>query len=94
MSKALRDELSKDVEIYVKNIFLSYARQLDDEFVGDIVKEVVETSGFYEGHYNDCDISLAFQRVTLGRMGCAEWEIYSNKQRKKEMKAHECKCQR
>ena len=76
MEELEKGHLRQDVEIYIRELFPTYFDDLDNAFVEDVVQEVAETSAYEEGRYNDSDISLAFQRVALGRMGCPEWENF------------------
>lgn len=76
MRKATVEELRQDVNNYILSVFSTYYFQLDEDFINDIVKDVIETSNFENGEYSASDISLAFQRVALGRMGCQDFKIY------------------
>lgn len=70
------EELRHDINNYILSIFSTYYLQLDEDFINDIVKDVIETSNFENGEYSASDISLAFQRVALGRMESQDFKIY------------------
>lgn len=76
MAISLSEQLESDIKAYLHKIFGTYFSSLDERFVTDIEENVISTSDFNHGYYNDDDISIAFQRVTLGRMGHLDWKIY------------------
>ena len=94
MSESRKNELYREAEQYVRQLFPSYADKLDAAFVRDIVSDVMETSAYGEGCHSSMDISLGFQRVVLGRMGCPDWSIYYLTEEEKEDPVDECKRQR
>ena len=58
--------------------FGTYIASLDERFAADIREDVISASNFNRGDYSDDDISIAFQRVVLGRMGHPDWQIYNS----------------
>lgn len=78
MAISLTEQLESDIKEYLHKIFGTYLSCLDERFAVDIKDEVISSSDFNYGFYNDADISIAFQRVTLGRMGHPEWKIYNS----------------
>ena len=79
MAISLTEQLESDIKAYLHKIFGTYLSCLDERFAVDIKDEVISSSDFNYGFYNDADISIAFQRVTLGRMGHPEWKIYNSR---------------
>ena len=76
MAISLSEQLESDIKEYLHKTFGTYFSSLDERFAADIKEDVINASDFYHGYYNDDDISIAFQRVTLGRMGHPDWQIY------------------
>ena len=76
MAISLSEQLESDIKEYLHKTFGTYFSSLDERFAADIKKDVISASDFHHEHYNDDDISIAFQRVTLGRMGHLDWQIY------------------
>ena len=76
MAISLSEQLESDIKAYLHKTFGTYFSSLDERFATDIKKDVISASDFHHEHYNDDDISIAFQRVTLGRMGHPDWQIY------------------
>ena len=76
MAISLSEQLESDIKAYLHKTFGTYFSSLDERFAADIKEDVINTSDFHHGSYNDDDISIAFQRVTLGRMGHPDWQIY------------------
>ena len=76
MAISLSEQLESDIKEYLHKTFGTYFSSLDERFAADIKKDVISASDFHHEHYNDDDISIAFQRVTLGRMGHPDWQIY------------------
>ena len=76
MTISLSEQLESDIKEYLHKTFGTYFSSLDERFAADIKEDVINASDFYHGYYNDDDISIAFQRVTLGRMGHPDWQIY------------------
>ena len=76
MAISLSEQLESDIKAYLHKTFGTYFSSLDERFAADIKEDVINTSDFHLGSYNDDDISIAFQRVTLGRMGHPDWQIY------------------
>ena len=76
MAISLSEQLESDIKAYLHKTFGTYFSSLDERFAADIKKDVISASDFHHEHYNDDDISIAFQRVTLGRMGHPDWQIY------------------
>ena len=67
-------EVRNDVTDHlVKTISLDYCKRLPDEFIEEIVDDVIETSDYLNnGKYNDADIRYAFGRVLLKWLGIKE----------------------
>ena len=63
---------------YIHKVFGTYIASLDERFAADIREDVISASNFNRGDYSDDDISIAFQRVVLGRMGHPDWQIYNS----------------
>ena len=76
MAISLSEQLESDIKAYLHKTFGTYFSSLDERFAADIKEDVISASDFHHGYYNDDDISIAFQRVTLGRMGHLDWQIY------------------
>ena len=76
MAISLSEQLESDIKEYLHKTFGTYFSSLDERFAADIKKDVISASDFHHEHYSDDDISIAFQRVTLGRMGHLDWQIY------------------
>lgn len=76
MAISLSEQLESDIKAYLHKTFGTYFSSLDERFAADIKKDVISASDFHHEHYSDDDISIAFQRVTLGRMGHLDWQIY------------------
>ena len=76
MTISLSEQLESDIKEYLHKTFGTYFSSLDERFAADIKEDVINASDFHHGYYNDDDISIAFQRVTLGRMGHPDWQIY------------------
>lgn len=76
MAISLSEQLESDIKEYLHKTFGTYFSSLDERFAADIKENVISASDFHHGYYNDDDISIAFQRVTLGRMGHPDWQIY------------------
>ena len=76
MTISLSEQLEGDIKAYLHKTFGTYFSSLDERFAADIKEDVISASDFHHGYYNDDDISIAFQRVTLGRMGHPDWQIY------------------
>ena len=76
MAISLSEQLESDIKGYLHKTFGTYFSSLDERFAADIKENVISASDFHHGYYNDDDISIAFQRVTLGRMGHLDWQIY------------------
>ena len=76
MTISLSEQLEGDIKAYLHKTFGTYFSSLDERFAADIKEDVINASDFHHGYYNDDDISIAFQRVTLGRMGHPDWQIY------------------
>ena len=76
MAISSSEHLESDIKEYLHKTFGTYFSSLDERFAADIKEDVINTSDFHHGSYNDDDISIAFQRVTLGRMGHPDWQIY------------------
>ena len=66
MAISLSEQLESDIKEYLHKTFGTYFSSLDERFTADIKEDVINTSDFHHGSYNDDDISIAFQRVTLG----------------------------
>ena len=66
MAISLSEQLESDIKEYLHKTFGTYFSSLDERFAADIKEDVINASDFYHGYYNDDDISIAFQRVTLG----------------------------
>ena len=66
MAISLSEQLESDIKEYLHKTFGTYFSSLDERFAADIKEDVINTSDFHHGFYNDDDISIAFQRVTLG----------------------------
>lgn len=66
MAISLSEQLESDIKEYLHKTFGTYFSSLDERFAADIKEDVINTSDFHHGSYNDDDISIAFQRVTLG----------------------------
>ena len=66
MAISLSEQLESDIKAYLHKTFGTYFSSLDERFAADIKEDVINTSDFHHGFYNDDDISIAFQRVTLG----------------------------
>ena len=72
MAISLSEQLESDIKEYLHKTFGTYFSSLDERFAADIKKDVISASDFHHEHYNDDDISIAFQRVTLGMIStCA-----------------------
>lgn len=78
MSISLSEQLSSDIKAYLHKVFGTYISNLDERFAADIREDVIHASNFNHGDYSDDDISIAFQRVVLGRMGHPDWQIYNS----------------
>ena len=76
MTISLSEQLEGDIKAYLHKTFGTYFSSLDERFAADIKDDVISVSDFNHGYYNDDDISIAFQRVTLGRMRHPDWQIY------------------
>ncbi|MEI3579085.1 MAG: hypothetical protein V8Q30_03350 [Acutalibacteraceae bacterium] len=76
MTISLSEQLESDIKAYLHKTFGTYFSSLDERFAADIKEDVINASDFHHGYYNDDDISITFQRVTLGRMGHPDWQIY------------------
>ena len=76
MAISLSEQLEGDIKAYLHKTFGTYFSSLDERFAADIKEDVINASDFHYGYYNDDDISIAFQRITLGRMGHPDWQIY------------------
>src|SRR5699024_513546 len=76
MAISLSEQLESDIKAYLHKTFGTYFSSLDERFAADIKDDVISASDFNHGYYNDDDISIAFQRVTLGRMRHPDWQIY------------------
>ena len=68
MAISLSEQLESDIKEYLHKTFGTYFSSLDERFAADIKKDVISASDFHHEHYNDDDISIAFQRVTLGKV--------------------------
>ena len=66
MAISLSEQLESDIKEYLHKTFGTYFSSLDERFAADIKENVISASDFHHGYYNDDDISIAFQRVTLG----------------------------
>lgn len=66
MAISLSEQLESDIKEYLHKTFGTYFSSLDERFAADIKEDVINASDFHHGYYNDDDISIAFQRVTLG----------------------------
>ena len=75
---SLSEQLDSDIKAYIHKVFGTYIASLDERFAADIREDVISASNFNRGDYNDDDISIAFQRVVLGRMGHPDWQIYNS----------------
>ena len=75
MAISLSEQLESDIKAYLHKTFGTYFSSLDERFAADIKEDVISASDFHHGYYNDDDISIAFQRVTLGTS--ASWGIWS-----------------
>lgn len=75
---SLSEQLDSDIKAYLHKVFGTYIASLDERFAADIREDVISASNFNHGDYNDDDISIAFQRVVLGRMGHPDWQIYNS----------------
>lgn len=75
---SLSEQLDSDIKAYIHKVFGTYIASLDERFAADIREDVISTSNFNRGDYSDDDISIAFQRVVLGRMGHPDWQIYNS----------------
>ena len=62
MAISLTEQLESDIKAYLHKIFGTYLSCLDERFAVDIKDEVISSSDFNYGFYNDADISIAFQR--------------------------------
>ena len=69
INKELDKILRCSVDAFLIQTFPSYHTSIPDEFVEDLIEGVKESSDYENGNFNDCDISLEFQRKVLGRMG-------------------------
>lgn len=78
MNVSLSEQLDRDIETYLHKVFGTYFSSLDTRFAVDIRSDVIVSSNFIRGDYNEDDISIALQRVTLGRMGHPDWRVYSS----------------
>ena len=76
MAISLSEQLESDIKAYLHKTFGTYFSSLDERFAADIKDDFISASDFNHGYYNDDDISIAFQRVTLGRMRHPDWQIY------------------
>ena len=74
MTISLSEQLESDIKAYLHKTFGTYFSSLDERFAADIKEDVINASDFHHGYYNDDDISIAFQRVTLGG-----WDILIGK---------------
>lgn len=72
MAISLSEQLESDIKAYLHKTFGTYFSSLDERFAADIKEDVISASDFHHGYYNDDDISIAFQRVTLGRNSCPQ----------------------
>lgn len=75
---SLSEQLDSDIKAYIHKVFRTYIASLDERFAADIREDVISASNFNRGDYSDDDISIAFQRVVLGRMGHPDWQIYNS----------------
>lgn len=75
---SLSEQLDSDIKAYIHKVFGTYIASLDERFATDIREDVISASNFNRGDYSDDDISIAFQRVVLGRMGHPDWQIYNS----------------
>lgn len=75
---SLSEQLDSDIKAYIHKVFGTYIASLDERFAADIREDVISASNFNRGDYSDDDISFAFQRVVLGRMGHPDWQIYNS----------------
>lgn len=75
---SLSEQLDSDIKAYIHKVFGTYIASLDERFAADIREGVISASNFNRGDYSDDDISIAFQRVVLGRMGHPDWQIYNS----------------
>lgn len=75
---SLSEQLDSDIKAYIHKVFGTYIASLDERFAADIREDVISASNFNRGDYSDDDISIAFQRVVLGRMGHPDWQIYNS----------------
>lgn len=75
---SLSEQLNSDIKAYIHKVFGTYIASLDERFAADIREDVISASNFNRGDYSDDDISIAFQRVVLGRMGHPDWQIYNS----------------
>ena len=70
MAISLSEQLESDIKEYLHKTFGTYFSSLDERFAADIKEDAINASDFHHGYYNDDDISIAFQRVTLGTARC------------------------
>ena len=65
------NEIRVDVMEHLGNAVSSYYLiDIPEGFVEEMVKDIVETSGYMEdGEYNDTDIQYAFGRVLIKHLG-------------------------
>ena len=75
---SLSEQLDSDIKACIHKVFGTYIASLDERFAADIREDVISASNFNRGDYSDDDISIAFQRVVLGRMGHPDWQIYNS----------------
>lgn len=75
---SLSEQLDSDIKAYIHKVFGTYIASLDERFAADIREDIISASNFNRGDYSDDDISIAFQRVVLGRMGHPDWQIYNS----------------
>ena len=65
----LAEELAVDVRLYVEKMLPEYHNRLPGQFYKSIIADVMETSDYENGYYNNADISLGFQRVIAAQFG-------------------------
>ena len=68
-SDNLTESLAIDVRLYVEKMLPDYHSSMPEKFYADIIADVMETSDYENGYYNNADISLGYQRVTAVQLG-------------------------
>lgn len=68
--EVLKMILEADVKDHINNSFgYYYAEKFPDGFVDEVIEDVMISSGYSEGHWNDDDIRMSTSRIVLKHIG-------------------------